>query len=218
MIRIFAILLILLAGCGEDRNGLSRDPRLANLTDEATPQERDDIMSTLSKIESFTKEVGAARSFRSLPIVVTTRSDLSETDYVGLCEQDSSGRGVKIILKREVIDQSREPVEGISTALFTTLLHEIGHCYFRREHECKYLEKKGFDLQFKWKTLAGHERLFRFGALPKSVMRGICERDTSLPEGLEKYYVGEIIGKHRAETLDQLKAFSEFEIVPESLP
>ncbi len=72
-----------------------------------------------------------------------------------------------------------------------TYIHELGHCYFKKNHNVKTISTAGY------KLVVGKDELLK---VPKSMM--ITGKDVSrLPAELTRYYVGEILGLWTADSL-----------------
>ncbi len=200
----FAFLLLpFLYACGSDNKGDVRQhpSSLAIPADEATAEERKQIDSTLLEIETLAGELGRPQSFRSLPIVVSTES-MAKTERAGACYLEN-GRGRYILVNRVVLREEERLVGiGLQSTLFRVLLHEIGHCYFGRDHLEDKLSERGRRLRF---PADRFRRRPEFSELNVSSMES---RTLLLPIALKKYYVAEILGLFRARSLAELAQYT----------
>lgn len=194
-------LLFLATGCGKGQPAADNVPNLTPPTDEATRQQRALIDSTLTNIEATTSALGSPHTFRTLPVLVT-----SDTKYIseakGACVK-SGGHPQFILLRPAVLDfESHLPADSETTSLFPVLLHEIGHCYFSREHDDALIRSSGFEISFSSKhgETAIDERA---ESLDASVM---SPDKLLMPIALSRYYVAEVMGQVRHRTLEAVAA------------
>lgn len=177
-------LLATLFGCGPTSQP-SAEPEAMPI-DESTPTERKLIESKIKEISDIAEKLGYKEGFTEVPVYVTS-ADLKLTAY---CRTDGSRRGQVIVLTRKALSSGRKHYDK----LFGILLHEIGHCYFSRDHETRKLkiDQKKFVIQVKdnnkKKKISGR-------ALPTSMMyTGPGSLQFLDNPELKKYYVAEILG------------------------
>jgi hypothetical protein len=176
--------------------------------DEATLSEREQINAALERIEALTAELGQARSFRELPIVVTSRHDY--THHPAACVS-LNGKAQFILIRPEVLSAERMLwSDNLDTTLFRVLLHEIGHCYFQRDHDDTRIASDLHFIQMKVRRRNSEERRL-YSMLDVSVM---ASDSLELPVPLEKYYVAELLGLKRATRLADFRAYGSFQFVP----
>jgi hypothetical protein len=196
-------LTFLLTACAKAKE---KSPDLAPPPDQSSAEETKAINATLARIEALTVEVGDERHFRSLPIIVRETADASVVPNFGACIR-SAGKAQYILLKKEVFVQEKRLVkmEAADRTLFRVLLHEIGHCYFGREHDNARIESEG---QFLEITSGG--KSLQYMSLDVSAM---AEATLVQPSALDKYYVAELLGLARATSPDEIKPFAEVKFV-----
>ncbi len=176
--------------------------------DEASAEERAEIESALREIESVAAELSAPRDFHRLPVIVTTAENF--TDHPAACVSEN-GEGRFILLKPSVIEQEKEERKsGRHSALLRVLLHEIGHCYFGREHETAQIQSPGYVIEIE--SAAGP---IYYHSLDVSVM---VKESLVIPTPLERYYVAELLGLTRAESLADIAAFAPLKYLPIEKP
>lgn len=208
----YALLLCLaLAGCAKaDTAGTATQAQHIPVpTDEADEGERAQIDATLSRIEELTRTLGKPHTFRSVPVVVTTSNQY--TDHPAACVA-LGGEPQFILVKPGVFTEEAQIAPGnIESSLFRVLLHEIGHCYFHREHEEAQIEEAGrmIELTVNQQGVSGR---IQFPYLDATVM---VPENLTVPIALEKYYVAEILGLARAKTLDDLVPYAPLKYVDE---
>jgi hypothetical protein len=205
-------LCLALFSCAKVEAPLSQTPRIAPPADEAVAAERSQIDAMLSQIEAFTRLLGKPQSFRSVPVVVTTSNQY--TNHAAACVA-VSGAPQFILVKPSVFENEARISEGeLESSLFRVLLHEIGHCYFHREHEAAEIGAPGqfVELAVKRKALTGK---IQFPCLDATVM---VPENLTVPIALEKYYVAEILGLARAKTLADLASYASLKYVDEPTP
>jgi hypothetical protein len=186
-----------MAACSREDDA-KKNARLAPPADESTGEQRASMNSTLDRIEALTRELGQPRTFRDLPIVVTTAN--SYTDHPAACVS-LAGKGQFILIKPSVFDDDAEvQAEGAEDELFRVLLHEIGHCYFNRQHE----EDRLFAADKVVEISADGGGTATYPILDASIM---VPEELTAPVALEKYYVAELLGIERAKTMEDLVGF-----------
>jgi len=210
MVQIFrkaslALLGIALFSCGG--NDATKIGQIAMPADEATDEERAQISQTVKEIEMISGSLGRPQSFDSVPILVTSESTLAANRH-GACVREN-GAGKFILVNREVLNQEKRLVqEGSMTTLFRVILHEIGHCYFAREHFDEKIEAR--DKQIMWNRKQKDRQPVYFSSLNVSSMEATS---LQLPVALKSYYVAEILGLVRAANLSDLAPYAQFVFV-----
>jgi hypothetical protein len=197
----FLLLLSLLAGCGHDKGAQTETQTLPPPTDEATADQKTMVDNTLTKIEATTASLGQPRSFRSVPVIVTTEKRyLSEAK--GACIK-IGGRPQFILVSPAVLEfEKRLSPESKSSTLLPVLLHEIGHCYFNRSHDSSKIDHEGSDISLLTKSNTGEEVVQSLDASVMTPDNLVMERQ------LERYYVAEVMGLAKARNLEALNAFA----------
>jgi hypothetical protein len=195
-------LSLLCLACAKEREGDFVSAASVTVpADEATPEERERINATLDEIEALAGQLARPQSFRSLPVIVTTES-MAESHRAGACYFEN-GRGKFILVNRVVLRQEeRLRTVGLESTLFRVLLHEIGHCYFGREHLEEKISQKGRRLRF------APDRQERRPVFEEFNVSSMESKTLLIPLALKKYYVAEILGLFRARSLEDLAAYT----------
>lgn len=199
-LAFFLLLLSVVTGCGDKRSQTDTQT-LALPADETTADQKAMIEDTLAKIEATTASLGQPRSFRSIPVIVTTEKHyLNEAK--GACVK-LADRPQFILVSPEVLDfeQRLSPSSKAST-LFPVLLHEIGHCYFQRSHDSTKISLAGSDISLTTKASRAEEVV---GSLDASVM---TPETLVMERQLERYYVAEVMGLAKAHRLEDVNAYA----------
>lgn len=187
--------------------------------DTSTTEEQKIIQYNLEHIAIMAKEFGSTQKFNSIPVVVSD-SGFNGTPFWGYCGLYGDGR--YIALKREIFSYPNKNL------IFAVLLHEIGHCYFNREHSFDLIKRNG--LAIKWTFTKPQADPFYFRGMPASIMYfddlGSNDKQFTSPnvltfvKSLQKYYVRELILGKRPElnVLNKLKQISwlKIEEVPQT--
>lgn len=218
MKKIIILLIILSIGCAkeeDDKNGAippeSTKKKLENLVDESSPEERQLLAETMAAIQAYATEFSETVDFTQVPILVTAKKDIIKVGH-GLCLYDGK-KGLKIYLKKDYFTAELfEKDTGFASNIFNLLVHEIGHCYLLRKHEHEYITKEGHKVRFKVEK-PNETATVSYYAIPASMM--MDDDSFRIPKKLEKYYVGEIFGKFRAKTFEELQEKYELEIIKE---
>jgi len=167
--------------------------------DSVTAAEKLKIQTATARIEADLKEAGVSIKLDTVPVIV---SDFGDHVTMGRCYQDSKGTPIAIVLSHAVLSFDA-PDEDFEPWYLTVLLHEIGHCYFNREHEDDMIYPNG---QMIFGKLAAHSREQGWGALNPSVMNTSGERN--LLKVLRAYYVKEIAGLDRAHSWEHFAEYT----------
>ncbi|WII71071.1 hypothetical protein QJS83_11420 [Bdellovibrio sp. 22V] len=208
-----SIILLAVLGCssGSDDSGNPGQPgnnKPDTSLDEASVEERNLITENLDLIKRYAAEFSADIDLSRIPIVVTSKPNLIEPLKSSSCVQD--GGNARITLQKSFFTQRvYERDTGFASPLFNLLIHEIGHCYFNRDHEAIVLRKEGYKAQFSVETAQG-VRTVSYPSIQATMMHNVY---MPIPHLLEKYYVGEILGRWRAKTLDELREKYGFDLV-----
>lgn len=175
-------------------------------TDFATTAERAAIQSSLSAISEMMAKLGKPNKLDRIQILVMkpTRQKLH-----GICVQRKKSR--YILIARSVLDKhlSEDTSNEVDERLFMVLLHEIGHCYFGREHDDALVASvPGSSLTTE--TVRGRTiHMFQRTEVPASVMHSTGAEG----HGLKEYYVAELLGLARARNWKDLERYGA-KVVP----
>lgn len=167
--------------------------------DQATTEERTAIRSTVQEISKKAAKFNYKNDFRAVPIVVTTE-DATQTKRWGHCEWNEDGSGQYISIHREVFRHDK--TDPRSSQVFAVLLHEIGHCYFGRQHEHRLIEKPGCSL------MAGATAVVSAKSFPVSIMytdESESAHPLSFLRSFQDYFVSELVGRPGLQTFEELK-------------
>jgi hypothetical protein len=200
-VRFFFFVLLFLSACGHKDAATPTD--IAVPADEATPAQRAQIDKTLSEIESITADLGRAATFRALPILVTKDRQYI-TEARGACVR-ANGVPKFLLLRPEVVEFERGMAgNSKATSLFSALLHEIGHCYYGREHDNALIQ---LDRSHIWMKARQESEDYEenWASLDASVMSA---EKLLMPRALERYYVAELIGLVPDRTLDAVALYA----------
>jgi hypothetical protein len=198
----FLLILTLLMGCGK-KTIYTNPPMPENQASTAVQSEIDE---ELVRLEEDFKALDLSLNLQQMPVIVSPLP----FGVVGRCQYGKDNKGIFIILSPALF-----PADGfrpMDSFLFEkefvkVLIHEIGHCYFRRMHEePQYLAIPGSSFELK------HEDgNVIFDKIPTSVMP--AESTYRLPKTLRNYYLSELAGKARLENPTVLGEFTDFQIV-----
>ncbi len=194
--------MLLLLGCGK-KTVYTYPSAPAN---EATPEMKSEINEELTKLEQEFSEFGVKINLHELPVVVASLP----FGVVGRCQYGRKNAGIFIVLSP--LNFQKPEFAPLDDHLFEkefvrVLLHEIGHCYFGRQHEtATYLESPGnsFELHHEGTSVV-------FDKIPRSLMP--AESPYRLPKALRKYYISEIAGKAELTSPTVLETFTDFQVV-----
>lgn len=198
----FLLLLALLSGCGK-KTVYTNPPMPEN---QASTSVQAEIDEELNRLEEDFKALNVDINLNEMPVIVSPLP----FGVVGRCQYGKDNRGIFIILSPALF-----PADGfrpMDTFLFEkefvkVLVHEIGHCYFRRMHEePDYLMIPGSSFELR------HEQgNVIFDKIPKSVMP--AESTYRMPITLRNYYLSELAGKAHMDNPTILGEFADFQVV-----
>lgn len=186
-------------------------------SDEATSEERKKINETLEHISEIANKFGYKNDFNSIPVLVTSEN-VKVTGRIGYCQWDENRRGQYIFINRENFESDKR--SSYLQNVFQVLLHEIGHCYFGRDHNPNVIKKPGYVAKVEVYDSTGGVDLFEMG-FPVSIMytghselcSGNCPEGSS-PIGavkdFESYFVSELLGVQQTLSADDLTKFKSF--------
>lgn len=198
----FLLLLALLSSCGK-KTVYTNPPMPENQASSTVQAEIDEELVLLEK--DF-KELDVDLNLKQLPVIVSPLP----FGVVGRCQYGKDNQGIFIILSPALF-----PIDGfqpMDSFLFEkdfvkVLIHEIGHCYFRRAHdEPEYLEIPGSSFELRHE----HGNVI-FDKIPKSLMP--AESTYRMPKSLRSYYLSELAGKVLLNNPTILGEFTDFQVV-----
>ena len=164
-------------------------------------EEQDFFAKEQSEVERIFLRLGYKESLKKIPIILTGKD---EGEKWGVCvrEDMTTPEGpykepqIRISGKNMATDLKNKNVQSGRYMSITriTLLHVLGHCYFKKQHNQKVLSGQNLRM-----VVDGISRKF----VPQSAMN--TEYDmTQMPKALTQYYVGELMGRWRANNLNEL--------------
>jgi hypothetical protein len=201
----FLFLIMLLVSCGR-KTVYTYPPVPAN---QASPQVRAEISDELVQLEKDFDSIGVKINLHEMPVVVSPLP----FGVVGRCQYGEKEKGVYIILSPLLFP--REEFLPLDAFMYEkdfvrVLIHEIGHCYFHRQHEePKFLQSSGnaFELHYEGTDVVEDK-------IPVSVMP--AESIYRMPKALKLYYLSELAGKAKLTDPVDLRQFADFTIVSNS--
>lgn len=199
----FLFLVLLLVGCGQKT--IYTDP--STPSNQASSLMKSEIDEELIRLEKDFQDVGVDIDLQKLPVVVAPLPP----GVVGRCQYGKRNTGIFIILSPALFPRTGDylPLDAdlFEKDFVRVLLHEIGHCYFKRDHEePSYLEDPGHSFE-----LTHEGRSVVFDRIPRSLMP--AESTYRMPKALRRYYVAEMAQKADLETPEVLGQFTEYLVV-----
>ncbi len=198
----FLLPLLLLLSCGK-KTIYTTPPMPAN---QASLEVKSEINEEVEKLQKEFNDLNVTVNLKRLPIVVAPLP----FGVVGRCQYGGNDLGAYIILSPNLFGRVEFlPMDDaqFEPEFVRVLIHEIGHCYFRRMHEVPaYLEIPGnsFELRHDGSAVI-------FDKIPNSLMP--AESVYRMPKALRKYYLSELVGKARLSNATVLGEFTEFQMV-----
>lgn len=187
----------------------AKQPDIHIPKDEATSSEKRHLQQIKSEIVKLFKQEGVHLDLNDVPIVVSSEN---LEGNAGLCVRDGDGAPVYMQLSPLLLSRSRSDLHSsaVEEPGFIILLHEIGHCYFGREHDPAKLRAEDHLMVFTEKTSGGPSTL-ALTHLPVSIMAE--DYDSLLPNSLKIYYVRELLGRDRFTHAKDLLRYSDVELI-----
>lgn len=198
---LVTLILGLMTGVGctkmEDSLGLpSSEEGSSAPSNKGTPAEEALVNSIVDEIQNIAQKIGVKEDFHALPIIISDE-DPAISKRWAYCSWTGDHEGEYIVLNKSLFAEKQEP-HKLST-LFGVILHEIGHCYFKRSHEEKVAKKN--NILFRIDFEDPMEAPLYLEEFPVTVMDVHAEGGKSnlsqLPSRLKKYYVAEVMGLTR---------------------
>lgn len=183
-IKIFLILSVLFLGCQE---------KIPIPEDIATKSDKKRINTVLDDIKSHLFSLDINIDLNKLPIIV---SDSVYKNAAGLCYENEA-----IVISKYQVENHYEPsYPGEISNLWLTLAHEIGHCYFGRNHENKIIRSKPdhtFERKKYWYPFNNTSDLNCYFDYFNSFSGTLMSIDPSVgfvPQEMKQFYLKELAG------------------------
>ncbi len=173
--------------------------------DEATDAEKEILFKALDRIQDEFDGIGVSVNLRSIPYHVATL----DSSLAGYCAYRADGSPIGIAINHSVFNYWGSETELHYGPIYKVLLHEIGHCFFGRDHDQEMFSVPGHELGLQ--LLAGHPEEIR-SELELSAMKDYAEPFTA--KALWPYYIKEIAGQDRITSLADLRRYVEVTLVP----
>jgi hypothetical protein len=195
MIKSYFLLCLLFLGCGKNI------PVQTLPVNSATPEETQKIDEALALIQADLAEEGIHKNLRRVKIIV---ADLDDPSIQGRCYRNA-GKGVALVMSHQILAQE-SPDEDLYPWYFTVLLHEIGHCYFNRDHETEVIPFPNKEVVYSAaSSRPGKEHTGAW--ISPSVMN--LASDRYMLKALRRYYVKEVAGLDRVRSIEDLNNYTE---------
>ncbi|RYZ63960.1 MAG: hypothetical protein EOP09_16755 [Proteobacteria bacterium] len=181
--------------------------------DEATAEERAAIDRTLVQLTGLFRKNGYEGSFDKMPILVVS-NDPGQPGWAGRCVGIGKGTGRYIAISRWAFQHNSE--DESDSRLTAVLLHEIGHCYFAREHDHELVSSSTYETNVEYSGRRGR-RQNRVDGVPATVMyvtRGHFPHASIVTANREflTYYVRELLGFPKIQNINDLSKFKSVKI------
>lgn len=137
-----------------------------------------------------------------------TRYSVADTqDALGICYKDGDGKRSGIALHHKLFLEEIEDRDNFGI-LYKVLLHEIGHCFFNREHDETHYKAQGHIMLIEMEP----GKMERYIDLSVTVMSqyGVYP----VAKSLWPYYVKEIAGLDRIISWENILPYTDVKLVP----
>jgi hypothetical protein len=198
------LLLFILISCGRKVVEESNFP-----DNQASAVEKEVLDEVLSTIQADFDALGVRVDVRD------TRYSVADTDNaLGICFKSASGERRGIALHHKVFAEMIETKDTYGL-IYKVLLHEIGHCFFDREHDETYFSEPGYVMLIEMREGS----IERHSTLPVTLMSELGWY--RVPKTLWPYYVKEIAGIDRIVEWEDIEPYAnitleETLVVPET--
>lgn len=193
--------------CAKQDDSKTKVSALVVPADEATEQEREIIDRTLTELEQLSAELGQARSFRSIPVLVTSEKPEDSRRYAACFLEGGKGKFIQV--NRQVLRREKDIFKGTTSTFFQVLLHEIGHCYYGRHHLDDQIDVSKYHVS---QPEGDHSRRREIAILSFNGS-AMHSKNMIVLNVMKKYYVAEIIGLVPALNVRALQDFTPFTFV-----
>lgn len=203
---------ILLSGCGAGKPEKTKGSPFVIPPSEANASETADLAATLAEIEAITLKLGRPQRFNTVPIIVTSE-DSKKSHRIGYCRFNRRHRFIAV--NRKAFERQADFSSEIpNRRLFRVLLHEIGHCYYNRDHDNTLLSKPGLNIGVELESTSTSKKFAIYQGLCASIMCDKSQKLGGTPFELREYYVAEMLGIKRATDLAALEKHMKLYYVP----
>jgi hypothetical protein len=181
---VFFILIILGLSCAPKR---SESPDAVVMPENiASSDQKNELLKLKEEIQAIADKNNLQKDFYNFPVIVTD-DDYDSRHPLGLCKLDSNGNGVFIAISQSTMDVFKGK-------LFILLVHEFGHCLYRRDHDSKRIGIVGYNIVFEFENEPNAEMVgaeISVSAMAPDVL------GFRYPEAVKEYYLLEIAGIRR---------------------
>ena len=203
MKRIFPIIFLLFTACSQQVQ-MVEGPALIP-QNQASIEQDEKINKTLDEIDSVLDELGVDIDLSIVPVVVM------DIKPAGQCFRTKDKVGIYMVIDTEIVDAPARG-EHFESPLFSVLLHEIGHCYFERDHSYGELRADGKVVSVNYEDYTDEFASLDFYFLPTTIMHD--KVSFPMPKKLRKYYVSEVVGLESARVPEDLSPHAHVSFLP----
>ena len=194
----FFLLLFLVISCGKVVEEKSSFPE-----NNASPIETEAFKEALATIQADFNAINVNVDLNSIPYSINNLGSAA-----GICYKAGDGDIIGIALDHSLFERQYEDEDEYGY-LYKVLLHEIGHCFFNRNHDEDYFKVADHDMMIRFYP---NRKLDRHGAIAQSVMSELGFYQ--VPKTIWPYYLKEIAGFDRIKTWEDILKYTEIIIVP----
>jgi hypothetical protein len=168
------------------------------------------LSGVINEIQRYAAQLGIEQNFTNFPVLVVHDGPVGD-GILAYCQRDDGGKGVFIgVLDTTMAKVTRNFDSAAESFIYMILVHEFGHCLYGRGHDNSEIRVPGYDIYF---NVRGQEFLvgesIKVSAM--SVNRGL---DMPIPVGVKKYYLQEVAGLRRWQSIRDLESNSGIELIP----
>lgn len=189
------LIVIIIVSCGRKVVEESNFPQ-----NQASTLETEVLDEALTNIQKDFDALGVRVNVKA------TRYSVADTDNaLGICFKSADGERRGIALHHKLFAEVIEN-EEIYGLLYKVLLHEIGHCFFDRDHDETYYSLPGYVMLIEMRAGV----MERHSTLPVTLMSEVGWY--MVPKILWPYYVKEIAGIDRIISWEDIKTYTNISI------
>jgi len=171
--------------------------------DEGTTAEHAALDRVLAQIKDDFRSEGYSLDLK-IPIVLIDPKKIGQNDAGGFCFLEDNS-AVYIGIDPKVFNQPFLDSPPLEVAGYQMLLHEIGHCVFKRAHDYDAVTIPKHQIVLYAKAKDGTESGILYSNIPKSVM--MPTRENYMLGNFRFYYIRELLEKDRIASLSEISRF-----------
>lgn len=171
---------------------------------QASSDEAQILEKALATIEEDFANLNVQVNLRTIPYRISTL----ETGVAGICITKPDGSPVAIAIDHSVFTNWGIETDEYYGFVYKVLLHEIGHCYFHRDHDNAWLEVPNMNFRINYYgNLYTLESKFQLSVMNTQGAPSVSKR-------IWPYYVKEVAGLDRVRRIEDIENYLDVWLEP----